>query len=124
MAEKKILLIEDEPDQVTMLKIRLEANGFKVISATDGGIGIKKAYAEKPDIILLDLLLPNIDGFHVCKCLKEDNKTSAIPIIIVTGSDMKNIERVCEECGADDFLRKPYESRELVKKATKLLKKR
>ena len=81
MDKKKILLIEDEPYQVMMVKFRLEANNYDFISACDGEEGLKKACEEKPDLILLDLFMPIIDGYEVCQRLKKNPKTKNIPII-------------------------------------------
>ncbi len=118
---KKILIIEDEADQIMVLKTRLEANDFSVISATDGGEGLKKVYRDKPDMIILDVLMPNIDGIEVCKSLKKDPETKSIPIIIITAAGLKDIENMCATAGADGCIRKPYDSTELVKKIKTLL---
>ena len=113
---KKILFIEDEFDQIRMLKIRLEASGFEFISAMDGEEGLWKAQREKPDLILLDIVIPKLDGYEVCKRLKQSPDTKNIPIIILSASGLKDVEESCLTIGADDFVRKPYNSEGLVSK--------
>lgn len=114
MNKKKILFIEDEPQQIMMVKMRLEANGYEVISATDGEDGLKKAYEEKPDLILLDLIMPKLDGFTVCERLKKDPETMAIPIIVITAMDDKDVLERCRALGANDLIGKPFESSDLM----------
>ncbi|MFH1847771.1 MAG: response regulator [Candidatus Omnitrophota bacterium] len=114
MGTKTILIIEDEPQQVDMITIRLEANGFKVIHAADGAEGLQKAYDTMPDLVILDIVMPKLDGFQVCSRLKGDDKTKKIPIIILTASGKKDLEEKCVGCGAEVILRKPYDSKQLV----------
>ncbi|MDD5432513.1 MAG: response regulator [Candidatus Omnitrophica bacterium] len=121
---KKILLIEDEMDQITMVSVRLKANGFKVVFAMDGEEGLKKAAEEKPDLILLDLIIPKIDGFEVSKRLKSEDSTKNIPIIAITAAGIKDIEQKCRVAGMDDFIAKPYDSMELVSKIKSFLEKK
>ncbi|MEW6101254.1 MAG: response regulator [Candidatus Omnitrophota bacterium] len=121
MIKKKILFIEDEPDQVMMIQIRLEASGLEMICASDGQEGLLKAKKENPDLILLDLLLPKMNGYEVCKELKQDSLTRKIPIIIITGSGTKDIEEKCLAAGADACIKKPYDSKELVARIKSLL---
>ncbi len=119
---KKILLVEDEVDQIAMLKMRLEASGYEFISAMDGAEGIKKALEEKPDLILMDVIMSNMDGFEVCKRLKRTPETKNIPIILLTAAGLKDIEDKSQACGADLAVRKPYKSKELIEKITTLIK--
>jgi len=118
----KILLVEDETDQIEVLKMRLESSGFEFIFSLDGAQGIKKALEEKPDLILLDVIMPNMDGFEVCKRLKADPQTKNIPIILLTAAGLKDIEDKAQACGADLAVRKPYESADLLAKIKALLK--
>jgi len=119
---KKILLVEDEADLIEVLKMRLESSGYEFISAMDGSQGIKKALEEKPDLILLDVIMPNMDGFEVCKRLKADSQTKNIPIILLTAAGLKDIEDKARACGADLSARKPYDSADLLVKIKALLK--
>lgn len=119
---KKVLYIEDEPDQIKVVGDRLEASGYGFISAADGEEGIRKAQEEKPDLILLDIFLPKIKGFDVCKRLKELPETSDIPIIVITASGVEYIDAQSKAAGASDCIKKPYEAKELILKIEQLLK--
>ena len=119
---KKILFIEDEPDQVSLIKARFEAGGYEFCSAPDGETGLTSAEELKPDIILLDVVLPRIDGFLVCKRLKANPETRNIPVIIITAIGMKDADRKAKSSGAEAFFKKPYDSKELVVKVKELLK--
>lgn len=111
---KIILIIEDNPEHIMLLRDRLQANGFDVISATSGAEGLRKAYENKPDLILLDLIMPIMDGLQVFKYLKEGPNTSNIPIIVITAADVRNIEEKCRNIGVDACIRKPWDSNELI----------
>ena len=80
----RILIVEDEHDLLDFMKMRLEANNYEVIGACDGKEGYEKAHKEKPDLILLDLMLPKVDGYWICNLLKKDKRREDIPIIIIT----------------------------------------
>ena len=118
---KRILFIEDEPDQIVLIKARLEASGYEFDSASDGESGLKKVSADKPDLVLLDVILPGIDGIEVCKRLKQDPKTKEVPIIILTAIGIKDAEEKCMACGADSFLKKPYDSAVLMKEIKRFI---
>jgi len=118
---KKVLIIEDEPDQIEMLRMRLESKGFIALSAADGEEGLDKAFREKPDLILLDIIMPNMDGFQVLQCLKEDERTKNIPIAILTASSTKDVDSRCFDCGAAKVIKKPYDSGELVGMIKKIM---
>lgn len=111
MAGERILLIEDDPMIVDALRYSLLKEGFEVLVASDGESGLSSALSERPDLILLDLMLPKIGGLEVCR---EVRKTSAVPILMVTarGEEMDRV--VGLELGADDYIVKPYSTRELV----------
>jgi DNA-binding response OmpR family regulator len=118
----KILVVDDEPDAVELIEFNLKAAGFEVITAADGGTALKKARATLPQLILLDLMLPEIDGLEVCKALRKDLNTAAIPIIMLTAK-AGEIDRVLGlELGADDYVTKPFSPRELVLRVKNLLK--
>lgn len=119
---KKILIVDDEIDLVEMLTIRLEANNYQVISSADGQDGLDKARTEKPDLIILDLMLPKIDGYKVCRMLKFDEKYKRIPIILFTARAQESDMRLGEEVGADAYLTKPFEPDILLGKVAELLK--
>ena len=118
---KRILFIEDEPDQITLIKTRIEASGYGFDSANNGESGLEKVSTDKPDLVLLDVVLPGISGLEVCKRLKQDEKTKEIPIILLTAIGAKNAEEKCMACGADSFLKKPYDSAVLMKEIKKFI---
>lgn len=121
MKKKKILIIEDEPGQILMMQTRLEAAGFEVISATDGESGLDMAGKENPDLIVLDIMMPEIDGYGVANILKQSPETKEIPILVVTAVGTPNAEEMARACGADDFLKKPYDSKLLIEKIKKMI---
>lgn len=109
--DKLILVIEDETAIVDILKFNLTKSGYRVIAAYDGEEGYNLAVTEKPDLILLDVMLPKMDGFEVCKKIREKQST---PIIMVTARDEEVDKIVGLELGADDYITKPYSVRELI----------
>ncbi len=119
---KKILFIEDEPDLVMLMEVRLVSRGYQMLSAFDGEKGLKMAQEEGPDLILLDVIMPKMDGLTLCRRLKDDLKTRPIPIIIVSASGGKDLPGRCLAAGADDFIIKPFEAEELLAKIKILLK--
>jgi len=122
MNKRKILFIEDETTQIMMVQTRLEASGYEVISALDGEEGLKKVHEENPDLILLDLIIPKIDGLEVCRRLKGSVDTNNIPVIVITASGTRDVEGMCHAVGADDVVRKPYDSTDLLSKIKALLR--
>lgn len=118
---RKILIVDDESELVEMVKMRLEATGYKVITAYDGLEGLKKAREENPDLILLDLMLPRMDGYKVCRTLKFDEKYKHIFIIMFTARAQDSDEKMGKEVGADAYLTKPFEPQKLVSKIKELL---
>jgi len=117
----RILLIEDEQDMVEAVRIRLEANGFEVIAASDGPEGLSKARTVMPDLVILDVMLPKMDGFKVCRMLKFDEKFAKIPIIMFTARTQQADIARGKEMGADAYVTKPFKSEELLAKIRELL---
>jgi len=113
---KKILFVEDEVDHIAMLKTRIEASGYQFLSATDGEAGLKIALDEKPDLILLDIVMPKMNGYEMCYNLKNNDEMKNIPIIIVTASGAKKLEQKCIELGVEEIMHKPYDSSYLVER--------
>ncbi len=119
---KKILIIDDEAQTVNMLKHQLEASGYAVITAGDGQVGLEKARKEHPDLIILDLMLPKIDGYKVCRMLKFDENYKQMPIIIFTGKAARRDFEIGELVGADAYIVKPLDPEALIAKIQELLK--
>ncbi len=111
---KKILIIDDEKDIIELLRYNLNKEGYKVISASDGESGLKLAKKETPDGIILDLMLPGIDGLEVCRAIKNDDRISNIPIIMLTAKGEETDIIVGLELGADDYITKPFSIRQLL----------
>lgn len=119
---KKILVIDDLPENVFMLQDRLVQEGYEVITAYDGNEGIEKAYATLPDLILLDVMMPDISGFEVCKILTNNEKTKHIPIILVTAKASAEDTKEGLESGAFDYVKKPFNRIELMARVKSALK--
>lgn len=123
-AKKRVLIVEDQAAIIRMLRMRLEANNYEVITASDGQEGIEKAREENPDLIILDIMLPKINGYKVCQLLKADPKYNPIPVIISSGRTPQEIKKVGQEVGADAYVSKPFEAEALLSKMKELLEKR
>lgn len=122
MAKQKILVVDDEPDLVELVKDVLERNDYSVISARNADLAIKKIRESKPDLIILDLNLPGIGGIEVCRILKQDRKTSSIPIIMLTVKSTETDKIAGLEAGADDYMTKPFSTAELVARTRAVLR--
>jgi len=118
---KKILLVDDEKDLVETLAFRLEASDYEVVKAHDGQDGLDKARSVHPDLIILDLMLPKMDGYKVCRMLKFDEKFKKIPIILFTARAQESDKKMGEEVGADVYITKPFEAPVLLAKIKELL---
>ncbi len=117
-----ILIIEDEIDIAELISFNLERNGFAAIMAHDGKDGIAQALSHQPDLIILDLMLPKIDGFGVFKALRNDSRTRNIPILMLTAKSQTEDRIKGLEIGADDYLTKPFSPKELVLRVKAILK--
>ena len=113
--------MDDEPEAVELVEFNLKQAGYAVTTAADGAEALKKARAQTPDLIVLDLMLPEMDGFEICKLLRLDAATAKVPIIMLTAKAAE-IDRVLGlELGADDYLTKPFSPRELMLRVKKIL---
>jgi DNA-binding response OmpR family regulator len=112
--ERTVLIIEDEKLIIVSTQMVLEAAGYRVESATNGEDGIAKARSLTPDLILLDIMMPGIDGWETLTRLKRDNETSTIPVIIFTAREHARGHQKSAEMGAADYFRKPFEPDELI----------
>ncbi len=118
---KTILVVDDEKDMVFGLQMMFEAQNFKVLTAYDGQEALDKAREERPDIIILDVMLPKIDGYRVCRMLKFDEKYKKIPVLMLTARTADAEKRTGFEVGADAYIVKPFNQQELMDKIVALL---
>lgn len=117
----KILVVDDEPDALEVLGFKLREAGYTPVFAADGAKALAAVRAETPELIVLDLMLPAIDGLEVCKILRRDPETATIPILMLTAKAAEMDRVIGLEIGADDYVTKPYSPRELVLRIKKLL---
>lgn len=118
--DKKVLVVDDEQSIVTLLKYNLEQAGYTVVSAMDGEEGISLAAAENPDMMILDLMLPKLDGIEVCKQLRQ--RKIDVPILMLTAKDDEFDKVLGLELGADDYMTKPFSPREVVARVKAILR--
>ena len=117
----RILVVDDEEDLGRILKFALMASGHEVILAGDGAEGLKQAREGAPDLMLLDLMLPKIDGYKVCRMLKFDDRYKSIPIVILSARTQEADKEMAKDTGADLFITKPYNLEEILQTIDRLL---
>ncbi|MCX5665512.1 MAG: response regulator [Candidatus Omnitrophica bacterium] len=122
MAKERVLVVDDEREFVDVISERLGAKGFDILRAFDGKEGIERAQADKPDLIILDIAMPEMNGYDVCRKLKLDEKFKDTPIIILTAKFQPNDIRFGVGMGADAYLTKPLELEPLLQTVKALLK--
>jgi two-component system alkaline phosphatase synthesis response regulator PhoP len=122
MLKGTVLVIDDESDLIELIRYNLEKDGFEVRGAGDGESGVSSAFHNPPDVILLDLMLPGMDGLEVCRRIRGDSRTSAVPIIMLTARGAEPDRIVGLEMGADDYVTKPFSPRELTARVKALLR--
>jgi len=122
MSKGIVLIIDDEEDLIELVRYNLEKEGFEVVGAGDGESGLSKAVKTKPDVIIIDLMLPGIDGLEVCRLLRSRSETSRIPLIMLTARSDESDRVVGLELGADDYITKPFSPRELAARVKALLR--
>lgn len=120
---RKVVCVEDEPEMIDLMRLILSRKGFEVIGANGGAEGIEKIRAEKPDIVLLDLMMPDVDGWQVYQQVKADPETADIPVVVVTAK-AQNIDKVLglHIAKVDDYIPKPFSLQELVDRVEAVLK--
>ncbi len=118
---KQILVVDDTPDIVHFLVVRLRSEGFDTITAYNGFDGLELAKREKPDMIILDVMMPQLNGFQVCRKLKQDNELKDIPIIFLTAKDQPSDRFWGEEVGGSAYLTKPVDPRVVAQKVHELM---
>ncbi|MBI4323238.1 MAG: response regulator [Candidatus Omnitrophica bacterium] len=119
----RVLLVDDEPSIVKMVGKRLEVEGFEVLVAMDGQEALKKVQTEAPDLVVLDLMLPKLNGYEVCMMLKEDTRYQKIPVVMFTAKAQEQDEKLGLACGADAYIRKPFKAQELLEQIRALANK-
>ncbi len=121
MDKKKILVIEDDPSALRFIEYTLEQEGYQVLTATDGLAGIRKAQNEEPDLIVLDIMLPGIDGFEICHRLRAEPQTAQLPILMLSAKAQEIDRATGLKVGADDYLTKPADPSEIISRVRTLL---
>ncbi len=119
---RRILIVDDEADLVEALKLRLETGGYEVVTALDGAEGLTKAKGDKPALILLDIMMPKLNGYQVCRELKSDAKCKDIPVVMLTAKAQQTDKFWGQEVGADGYITKPFEFSALLTIIEKYLK--
>jgi len=119
---KKILIVEDERDILQLVKLYLEKEGFRAVTAATGAEGLKSAKQDQPDLVILDLMLPEIDGLEVCKRLRSSPETAMLPIIMLTAKAEESDTVIGLELGADDYVTKPFSPKTLVARVKALFR--
>jgi phosphate regulon transcriptional regulator PhoB len=122
VAKPTVIVVEDDPDILHLLTFNLQSSGFDVLTSMDGNKALSLIRAHLPELIILDLMLPGIDGFEVCKQLKRDQETQSIPVIMLTAKGEEVDRIVGLELGADDYVVKPFSPRELVLRIRAILR--
>ena len=123
MKKYKIMAVDDEPDIVKLVKISLEMANFEVVEAFGGQEALDKVQAAQPDLILLDIMMPDINGFQVCEKIKADPATKHIPVILLTAKGQRGDAEQGLNAGADDYIIKPFDPYELGEQVFEMLKK-
>jgi DNA-binding response OmpR family regulator len=122
MGQKKILVVDDEVDLVETIRFPLESEGFTVLVSYNGEDALNQARTENPDLILLDIMLPKLDGYKVCRLLKFDERYRNIPILMLTAKTQEKDKTIGMETGADEYITKPFDMDELLEKVKAYLK--
>ncbi len=122
MRKETVLVVEDDEDILNLLRFNLEAAGYEVLASTDGYEGMNLARSNPPQLVILDIMLPGIDGFEVCKDLKRRKETAEIPVIMLTARGEEVDRIVGLELGADDYVVKPFSPRELMLRIKAIMK--
>jgi DNA-binding response OmpR family regulator len=123
MEKRKILVVDDEVDLVKTIKFSLELEGYKVLVSYNGEDALNQARKENPDLLLLDIMLPKLDGYKVCRLLKFDEQYKHIPILMMTAKTQEKDKLMGKETGANEYITKPFDMEELMEKVKTYLNK-
>jgi two-component system alkaline phosphatase synthesis response regulator PhoP len=118
---KRILVIEDDPGALRLAQYVLQYEGYEVLTATNGLVGLKKAQSEQPDLVVLDVMLPGVDGFEICHRLRSEPETAQLPILMLSAKAEAVDRAMGLKVGADDYLIKPTDAAEILRIVKKLL---
>ncbi len=121
MSKGRILVVDDEIYIVHILDFSLGMEGYEVITALDGEQALEKLKSEKPDLIVLDIMMPKLDGYEVCKSIKANQETAHIPVILLSAKGRNVDQKLGFDVGADDYITKPFSPRKLVERINQLL---
>jgi two-component system alkaline phosphatase synthesis response regulator PhoP len=121
MPKGKILVVDDEIYIVHILDFSLGMEGYEVVTALDGEQALEKLQSDKPDLIVLDIMMPKLDGYEVCKAIKSDPETRQIPVILLSAKGRNVDQKLGFDVGADDYITKPFSPRKLVERINQLL---
>jgi DNA-binding response OmpR family regulator len=121
MAKGKILVVDDEVNITQILEFSIGAEGYEVVTAANGEEAIDKARREQPDLIILDVMMPKIDGFEACRILKANPLTKGIPVVLLTAKGRDIDKRLGQEVGATDYIVKPFSPNKLIDRIHQLL---
>lgn len=121
MSRGRILVVDDEIYIVHILDFSLGMEGYEVVTALDGEQALAKAKEHRPDLIVLDIMMPKMDGYETCKALKEDPDTSAIPVILLSAKGRNSDQQAGYDVGAEDYITKPFSPRKLVDRINEML---
>ena len=121
MSKGKILVVDDEIYIVHILDFSLGMEGYEVVTALDGEQALEKLHSERPDLIVLDIMMPKLDGYETCKMLKSDERTRNIPVILLSAKGRHTDQKVGFDAGADDYITKPFSPRKLVERINAIL---
>jgi two-component system alkaline phosphatase synthesis response regulator PhoP len=110
----RVLVVEDEPDVAELIRYNLQKEGWEIVPATNGADALRRAQESRPDLILLDIMIPQLNGWEVCRRLKQDPDTRGMPVIMLTGRVDEGDKVLGFELGADDYVTKPFSPRELI----------
>lgn len=124
MARGRILVVDDEVYILHILDFSLGMEGYEVISATDGEMALEKVRSEHPDVVVLDIMMPKLDGYQVCRAIKSNDATKKIPVILLSAKGRSVDQKIGFENGADDYITKPFSPRKLIERVNALLAER